>query len=347
MDVSSEIRRLVSLEGGKLPRRVALHQGRVLEFGNLLEQEECHVLSRICEILRQSRHEPVYSRQPLVLLRFCLAHDDEHAWLALCGDVQRGLVSEDELREYFDENPNEAAGFSQRFTSSRTALHATALVSVLAVCVVTFSRAACEAFASSLRHGRGRTLVQSYVTHAKTMPPTAREAMLDALGKTLIHAYAFQALLWDVFESLETPLCEDIFCVLMASPCIEDALDAVRATPRWDDIMGCLIDMAKKMPPPRRGGVLYILSRLAKEMPTDRYASELLQVALSSLVACPTAARIASSAAALTLAVSAHIPDAPTTSTTFTTFTTSTTSHSLVHALATSLLTHTEITEKK
>ena len=145
-------------ETRELPRRAALVHGEIVELYIAPKYtQECHLLSRICEVVRESRGEEIYSRDPMVLLHHCLYRNDERAWAALSEDAMCGLLTCDSLKTYFEERPDDAACFVWRFQDAHSMVHSACILKVFSECIECLSPDAMRVFAQSLlRRCRGR-----------------------------------------------------------------------------------------------------------------------------------------------------------------------------------------------
>lgn len=75
---------------GVYPRRVVLVDGRLAERVCHPDHTEVHVLSRLCELARETRGQPSYPRHTVGLLETALRTDDPGAWQALSDDIDTG-----------------------------------------------------------------------------------------------------------------------------------------------------------------------------------------------------------------------------------------------------------------
>lgn len=248
-----------------LPRRVALIDNVLYELSEAPEgSQECHILSKTCEHLRELRGEPVYTRSIERLLFQCLQSNDDDAWAALWADFQCKLVGDDLLKTYFEERPDDAACFVWRFEGSRSIVQSAHILKVFEACAQHFSLGAKNSFSGSLRYGHGRAFVSAYASHAKVLPSKERQVALETLGRALVVEDAYKALVTDVFGSLESKngLTEDILAILVASPCASMMKQCV-----IDHMytVATLVKMAEKTPVPRRGPLLQTLALLCGE----------------------------------------------------------------------------------
>ena len=204
-----------------LPRRVALVGDDIIELYAAPESaKECYILSKICEMVRESRGDPIYSREPTVLLHHCLYKNDEKAWMALSEDAVCGLLTYESIATYFQDRPDDAACFVWRFQDARSMVHSACVLKVFSECIGCFSPEAVQVFAHGLRSGGGAAFLTAFATHAKSLPSKPRALALESLGSLINKEDVFDALAVDVMAALEkSPHAEDLMAILMASPC--------------------------------------------------------------------------------------------------------------------------------
>jgi hypothetical protein len=240
--------------------------------------QECHLLSRICEVVRESRGEEIYSRDPMVLLHHCLYRNDERAWAALSEDAMCGLLTCDSLKTYFEERPDDAACFVWRFQDAHSMVHSACILKVFSECIECLSPDAMRVFAQSLRSGGGKGFLAAYATHAKSLPSKPRAMAFESLGSIITNDDVFDALAFDVVGSLETsPHAEDMLAVLVASPCAPHRFRHVAG----HDGVSRLKTLLAKTPVPRRAPYLRALAYIVS--PGDADVSD---VALQTLRLC-------------------------------------------------------------
>lgn len=259
---------LLAREKGEIPRRAALVGDIIYELRDAPPgTNECTLLSKICEFVKQSRGEPIYSRDVEKLLNHCLQTNDEQAWSALCDDAMCGLLSPQGVEEYFHERPGDAACFVWRFQSATSAMQSACILKVFSVCFPTFSEDAVHQFVASLRRGQGAALLSAYALHARSLPLRARAMALESLGMVLDDEETFIALAKDALESLLTnPVAEDVLTILMASPI---APRLAEARQNREELRSMFMTMAQKAPIPRRAPYLLALSHVLHRGDTD------------------------------------------------------------------------------
>ena len=246
----------------ELPRRAVLLGDDIRElYASPEHAVECHLVSRVCELLRESRGDEVYSRDVMVLLHRCLYTTDEGAWMALSEDVLCGLMRAEAVKEYFRDRPDDAACFVSRFQDARSMVHSACILRVCLECLGCFSDEAARSFEHSLRSGGGKSFLTTYASHAKGLPSKARSMALESLGSLLVSPQVFDALAVDVFGTLDTMVhAEDIVTILMASPCAAARL--VHVVGSRTDTIDRLLALLLKSPVPRRAPYLDALACL-------------------------------------------------------------------------------------
>lgn len=269
--MESSLRALLTRNNRELPRRVAVVNDVIFELKDApANAKECHILSRVCEILRDISGEKNYSRDPEFLLSHCLRINDEKSWEALCDDAMCGLVSRECVFSHFTEHPNDAACFAWQFETAGSVAHSAYIVKILSLCIQCFSKEAMAVFSESLRYGKGKALITSYARHCKSLPPKTRMLALETFGSLLTIDTIFEAISRDILCSLETHgQFEDVLTILMASPC----------APRLgcifyeDEARKALVTqfhmLALKTPLPRRHPYIIALSHLARPEDTE------------------------------------------------------------------------------
>lgn len=267
----------------EIPRRAAIVGDDIVELVSApAHTPECHILSKICEIVRESVGLAVYSRDVEVLLHHCLYQNDEKAWDALAEDAACGLLTSDLLTTYFQDRPDDAACFVWRFQDARSMVHSACILSVFSHClrsmVMEGVSEALSVVSHSLHSGQGIKFLTAYATHAKSLPSQTRRMALDSLGAFLRPDQVFDALAKDVMTSLGTSTCpEDILTILLASPCASSRFPLVAGP----TTLSLLKSLLLKTPLPRRTPYVHALALLAPAGDT-----ELQGLALNTLRAC-------------------------------------------------------------
>lgn len=257
---------LLTRGNGKLPRRVSIVNDVLYELRDAPDgAQECHILSKICELVREARGEKMYTRDLGGLLAYCLQTNDEKAWETICDDAVCGLFSKECALTHFEERPNDAACFVWHFQSATQMMHSAYLVKILSLCIQCFSPEALAVFSESLRYGQGNELISAYAHHCKSLPSKTRVLALQAFGSVLCIDTVFDTIAREVLEHMDTnPLAEDLLAILMASPCASRLASLCDATDR-KEIVTRFHMLALKMPLPRRQPYFLALSHIARE----------------------------------------------------------------------------------
>lgn len=287
----NEIVSLLTRDGlGSLPRRATVASNeRIDDICNVPGATECTILSRLCELIRESRGEQIYSRDPSTLLRVCLQSNDEKAWKALCDDVMCGLVDGNQFRRYFEERPEDVCGFVLRIQGAVSVVQCACIVRVFSECVCQLSDEATGLLCNSLRYGHGTTFLASFATHVKCLPSKARTTSLVALGNCIVIEDVFDILAKHTCDSIDShPHAEDLLTILMASPCASRICQVSR------DSMTIIHSLALQTPVSRRAPFLKALSYMAT--PND---SDLHGLVLHTLKSCGESRELVQSAAKL------------------------------------------------
>ena len=241
----------------ELPRRVAYIGGDAVELYTAPNgTPECHVLSKICEMVRESLELPIYSRDVTVLLHHCLYTGDARSWEALAEDTVVGLLCEDVVETYFKERPDDAAMFVSRFQDARSMCQSASILTVFSACLgpLTRSREATMALSNSMQFGKGSAFLVTFADYAKSLPLQTRFMALESLGSSIRHDHVFDSLCKDVMES--NVYSEDVLAILVASPCASSRFRAVVTAA----MKTTLLSMMMKAPIPRKTVYLNVLA---------------------------------------------------------------------------------------
>ena len=264
----TDLHTVLARDSGEIPRRATLVNDVLIELKDApLGSTECPLLSKICEVVRRSRGEPSYTRDVEKLLAHCLQINDDKAWSALCDDAMLGLLNETNAREYFGDQPDDAACFAWRFQAATSVLQSACILKVFSVCLPVFSQEAIRSFVSSLRGGQGRALLTAYATHARSLPGRARTMALRSFGMLLDDQEVFKILVLDTLASLPSnPIAEDVLTILMASP---QAPLLSQCVHNVGDVRSMFLAMAQKAPIPRRAPYFFALSYIVEANDTE------------------------------------------------------------------------------
>lgn len=240
---------------------------------------ECHVLSKICEMVRESLDLPMYSRDVTVLLHQCLYSGDARSWEALAEDAVVGVLCEDVVAPYFKERPDDAAMFVSRFQDARSMCHCASILTVFTVCLgpLTLSPEATSALSRSLQFGKGSAFLRGFANHAKSLPLQTRSMALDSLGSSIRHDQIFDALCRDVMDSGYS---EDVLAILVASPCAASRFRVVVTA----DMKATLISMMMKAPTSRKTVYLHALACILRV--GDENTEALIDVVAKCMTSC-------------------------------------------------------------
>jgi hypothetical protein len=269
-------------ETREIPRRAAVLGDDIVELYMAPQHtKECYILSKICEVLRDSLGYPIYSRTVSVLLHQCLHQGDERAWEALAQDAMCGLLTCEDLTRYFQEKPDDAACFVWRIQDAKSMVHSAYILRVFSDCVdpLSTSSEAAEAFTHALKAGQGTAFLAAYATHAKSLPAKPRASALESFGSLLHIDEVFDALASDVMHSIHTSSshAEDVLSILMASSCASTRFQHVAGV----DAVVKLKKLLLKAPLPRRAPYFHALAYLVE--PGD---TEMAAIAFQTLKGC-------------------------------------------------------------
>jgi len=281
----TELHTVLSRDTGEIPRRATFVNDVLVDLKDAPPgSKECALLSKICEVVRQSRGDPLYTRDVEKLLAQCLQTNDEKAWSALCDDAMCGLFHATNARDYFTEHPCDASCFVWRFQAAISVLQSACILKVFSVCLPVFSQEAIRSFVSSLQGGQGCTLLTAYASHARSLPGRARSLALHSFGMILDDPDVFKSLVMDALVSFPSnPVAEDVLTILMASPqapmlshCLVETRHEARSM---------FLAMAQKAPIPRRAPFFWALSYIVQE--DDCAVKEFVVQTLRHSMECP------------------------------------------------------------
>lgn len=247
-----------------LPRRAKLskEEGYLEEVSN--KDEEVHTLSRLCEILREWKKEPIYSRNAQELLRDCMRDNEPKGWRALSEDIMRHIITSVELTAYFQENPEAACSFMRCMVESKSSEHAASIAMVLSASLHVMNATAIKAFKASLGHGRAIKAIKTFASHCRTLPVGVRLMANESFGRILDSQDLVQPILDDLISTnlfqKDPAAVYDVICILAHSPIASVA-------PMNPEFTKQLINLCTQTPPPRRGPLLRMLSKAPPEDP--------------------------------------------------------------------------------
>jgi hypothetical protein len=261
------LHRLVALLGrhtGTLPRRAVLtEESTVCDLRDAPPgSRECHLLSTLCDAVREARGDRIIPRDVAALLAECVHTDDDAMWTALCDDALARLLTHDIVRAHFETHPHDAVAFIHRYRAAHTPDQATRILKVFSVCVPEFGAEAHSLFVTELYHNDGIAYLMAFANAAKSLPVGVRMMALTSMGRQIRDDAMYRPLVRGLF--VEHPVIhDDVLFILMASPCAP-SLGAM-----FDDPHATLrhtASAALKAPVPRRGPYLEALTHLASHL---------------------------------------------------------------------------------
>lgn len=255
---------ILAKRNGSIPRRIVLlSQDDIGEKAEFPHIPECHVLSSIGECIALEKGLPVYSRDPVTLISQCLEHDllCEHAWLALCDDIDCDLVTMEHIDAAFELYPQRATGFYTAILGSPSITHAVCVIRVLAHCLQQMPDDAKDHLVAILCHDvrGGASFFEKVIRLLKTLPSGEgmREKAYAAFGKTL---FVDDGVAKEVAAQLaQHDFSDDVIRLFLASPCnVRDAFGDTRV-----DMLQRLAKYIPTLPVPRRGPLFEFAARLS------------------------------------------------------------------------------------
>lgn len=167
---------------GTPPRRAVL-----LENGSLAQKQrpsdkEIPLLSRLCELARESRNIECPPRSTAALMERALATNSPACWSAALDDIATGDFDAPAFVSLLSQNQSYTAMFATCFATPTDAHHMMAMLRVFHVLVLPDD--AMEIFGRTIGC-QLKALIDAMATHAGLVKKDIREAVMNDIGKTL------------------------------------------------------------------------------------------------------------------------------------------------------------------